>query len=61
MVANLTIGRKKYAHVEEEMLELMQDDINEFGPLARLYRERPKTEQEKRRQKHVLTFWTITV
>jgi hypothetical protein len=33
MVANLTIGRKKYAHVEEEMLELMQDDINEFGPL----------------------------
>ncbi len=27
----------------------MQDDINEFEPLARLYRERPKTEQEKRR------------
>lgn len=63
MVANLTIGRKKYAHVQEEMLqleaeitqireeliELMQDDINEFEPLARLYRERPKTEQEKRR------------
>ena len=27
----------------------MQDDINEFEPLAKLYKERPKTEQEKRR------------
>lgn len=63
MVANLTIGKKNYADVQEEMirlekeitqireelLELMQDDINEFQPLARLYKARPKTEQEKRR------------
>ncbi|MBQ6401001.1 MAG: cyclodeaminase/cyclohydrolase family protein [Firmicutes bacterium] len=62
MVASLTVGKKTYAAVEEEMqemiveiracqanlLELVEKDIEIFEPLSRLYRVHPKTKQEKR-------------
>lgn len=62
MVASLTVGKKKYADVEEEMqemiveiracqanlLELVEKDIEIFEPLSRLYQVHPRTKQEKR-------------
>lgn len=61
MVGSLTVGKKKYADVEEEMqemiaesrdiqahlLDLVQRDIDAFEPLSRLYSVHPETEQEK--------------
>lgn len=62
MVASLTVGKKKYAAVEEEMqemiveireiqkhlIELVQKDINTFEPLSKLYGVHPQTDKEKR-------------
>lgn len=61
MVGNLTIGKKKYAVVEEEIqacnvkaealrlrfLELIQADADSFAPLAAVYRLPSVTEEEK--------------
>jgi len=61
MVANLTIGKKKYAEVEEdvkvyltkleglrdEMLELIEADAKCFEPLAKAYSLPSSTEDEK--------------
>ena len=61
MVASLTVGKKKYADVEEEMqeliveirevqkhlIELVQKDIEAFEPLSKLYGVHPETMQEK--------------
>ena len=62
MVASLTVGKKKYADVEEDMqemiieireiqkhlIDLVQRDIETFEPLSKLYGVHPKTLQEKR-------------
>lgn len=62
MVASLTVGKKKYADVEEEMqemiieirdiqkslLELVEKDIESFEPLSKLYGVHPETAKEKR-------------
>lgn len=62
MVASLTVGKKKYADVEEEMeemiieirdvqkhlLELIQKDIEIFEPLSRLYGVHPESANEQR-------------
>lgn len=62
MVASLTVGKKKYADVEEEMeeliveireiqahlLELVEKDIETFEPLSKLYGIHPETAKEKR-------------
>ena len=62
MVASLTVGKKKYAAVEEEMeemiveirniqknlLELVEKDIETFEPLSKLYGVHPETPKEKR-------------
>ena len=62
MVASLTVGKKKYAGVEEEMqemiveirevqkhlIDLVQKDIDTFEPLSKLYGVHPETQQEKR-------------
>lgn len=61
MVANLTIGKKKYADREEELcvfrekayalqrelLELVERDARGFAPLAEAYRLPKETEEEK--------------
>ena len=61
MVGNLTIGKKKYASVEEEILacnvqaeklrlrflDLIQADGDSFAPLAAVYRLPSGTEEEK--------------
>lgn len=61
MVANLTVGKKKYGDVEEEMkhllswmkdlqrdfVELADQDAQVFAPLARCYSLPASTEQEK--------------
>ncbi len=65
MVASLTVGKKTYADVEEEMeemiveirevqanlLELVEKDIEVFEPLSRLYRVHPQTIHEKRQHR----------
>lgn len=62
MVASLTVGKKKYESVEEEMqemiveirdiqkhlIDLVQKDIDTFEPLSRLYGVRPETDKQKR-------------
>ena len=62
MVASLTVGKKKYAHVEDDMqelildirevqanlIELVEKDIEVFEPLSKLYGVRPQTKNEKR-------------
>lgn len=64
MVANLTVGKKKYAAVEadmlvmleklsvlrERLLELIDEDAAAFGPLAAAYR-MPKTTPEEQQAK----------
>lgn len=64
MVGNLTVGKKKYAAVEEEILhcneqaeklrlrflELIQADADCFSPLAAVYRMPSATEEEKSRK-----------
>lgn len=61
MVGSLTVGKKKYADVEEEvktamdeirgiqneLIALVQEDINLFEPLSKLYGLKPETEQER--------------
>ena len=61
MVASLTIGKKKYIGVEFEMqknideiykiqnelLDLVQQDIDNFEPLAQLYKKKASTPEEK--------------
>jgi formiminotetrahydrofolate cyclodeaminase len=61
MVANLTIGKKKYAEVEDEIRELLEElkesqeeflrladkDAEVFAPLARCYSLPSSTEEEK--------------
>lgn len=62
MVASLTVGKKKYADVEEDMQEmiveireiqqhllaLVEKDIETFEPLSKLYGVHPESEKEKR-------------
>ena len=62
MVASLTIGKKKFIAVEAEMqknieeiyklqnelLALVQKDIDNFEPLAQLYKRKGKTPEEKK-------------
>lgn len=62
MVASLTVGKKKYADVEEEMqemiveirdiqkhlIDLVERDIETFEPLSKLYGVHPETHKEKR-------------
>ena len=61
MVTNLTVGKKKYADVEEEILEIREkleqkkqdlvrmvdEDAEAFEPLAKAYRMPKETEEEK--------------
>jgi formiminotetrahydrofolate cyclodeaminase len=61
MVGNLTIGKKKYADVEEDILELLrkskalidrtnklvQDDAEVFEPLSKAYSLPSETEQQR--------------
>lgn len=65
MVANLTVGKEKYAAVEadmlvmleklsdlrERLLELVDEDADAFGPLAAAYR-MPKTTPEEQQAKN---------
>ncbi len=62
MVASLTVGKKKYAAVEEEMQEMIEEirsiqanllalvekDIEIFEPLSKLYGIHPETQKEQR-------------
>lgn len=68
MVANLTVGRKKYAAVEEEILAvrarleelrdalaaLVDRDAQAFEPLSRAYGLPRNTEEEKRQRDEVM-------
>lgn len=68
MVASLTIGRKKYADVEEEMtrlaaeadglreelMDLVQADIDIFRPLSELYGMKAETEEEKEKKAELM-------
>lgn len=68
MVGSLTVGKKKYAEVEEEikammetsaklqadLLELVQKDAECFEPLAAAYRMPKDTEEEKAEKERVL-------
>lgn len=68
MVGSLTIGKKKYAEVEEEMIALKEraDRIREellllvdrdaevFGPLSEAYRLPKETEEERRHKEEVM-------
>ena len=68
MVANLTIGKKKYADVEEEMKELLEQlqklqaafvtladrDAQVFAPLAQCYSLPSLTEEEKAYKEKVM-------
>ncbi len=68
MVGSLTVGKKKYAAVEEEMLRLMgeadslrqelldlvQQDIDIFKPLSELYGMKAETPEEKDRKAQLM-------
>lgn len=68
MVANLTVGKKKYAEVEEtmqqillkleelqkELLALADEDAKVFAPLAAAYSLPSSTEEEKREKERVM-------
>lgn len=68
MVGSLTVGKKKYAEVEEEikammetstkmqndLLELVQKDADGFEPLAAAYRMPKDTEEQKAEKARVL-------
>lgn len=68
MVANLTVGKKKYADVEEEILQVMEKleklreklirladaDAEAFAPLARAYGLPKNTEEEKQEKARVM-------
>nr|WP_027872181.1 cyclodeaminase/cyclohydrolase family protein [[Eubacterium] cellulosolvens] len=68
MVGNLTIGKKKYANVEEEIKglmeritrvqkdleELVQEDADSFAPLSAAYRMPTGTEEERAEKDRVM-------
>ena len=68
MVGSLTVGKKRYADVEQQMLEKMEmcrrlekeflrlsdEDARVFEPLSRAYRLPSSTEEEVRRKKEVM-------
>ncbi|MBR5336483.1 MAG: cyclodeaminase/cyclohydrolase family protein [Lachnospiraceae bacterium] len=68
MVANLTVGKKKYADVEEEikglrtkaeslreqLLILVQKDADNFEPLAKAYGMPKDTEEEKKAKAEIM-------
>lgn len=68
MVTNLTIGKKKYADVEEEITEIREkleqkeqdlirmvdEDAKAFEPLAKAYRMPKETEEEKAEKEKVM-------
>ena len=68
MVGHLTVGKKKYADVEDEMLkcmeetdalriellELVQADIDIFEPLSKLYGMKAETPEEKLKKDELL-------
>ncbi|KAA9014060.1 cyclodeaminase/cyclohydrolase family protein [Niallia endozanthoxylica] len=68
MVGNLTVGKKKYKEVEEDIIELLQKseavinnlkslvskDAEVFYPLSQAYRMPSSTEEEKKKKDEVL-------
>ena len=74
MVINLTLGKKKYADVEEEMKELLEqletlkaeflhladEDARGFAPLAAAYGLPGTTDEEKKRKAEVLEGHLLT-
>lgn len=74
MVINLTLGKKKYADVEEEMKELLEqletlkaeflhladEDARVFAPLAAAYGLPGSTDEEKKRKAEVLEGHLLT-
>ena len=68
MVTNLTVGQKKYADVEEEILEIREkleqkkqdlvrmvdEDAEAFEPLAKAYRMPKETEEEQAEKEKVM-------
>lgn len=68
MVTNLTVGKKKYADVEEEILEIREkleqkkqdlvrmvdEDAEAFEPLAKAYRMPKETEKEQAEKEKVM-------
>jgi len=68
MVGSLTIGKKKYADVEEEMhqlmaeaeglqqelIDLVQRDIDIFKPLSELYGMKAETDEQKMQKEQLL-------
>ena len=68
MVTNLTVGKKKYAAVEEEILEIREkleqkkqdlvrmvdEDAEAFEPLAKAYRMPKETEEEQAEKEKVM-------
>ena len=68
MVTNLTVGKKKYADVEEEILEIREkleqkkqdlvrmvdEDAEAFEPLAKAYRMPKETEEEQAQKEKVM-------
>lgn len=74
MVINLTLGKKKYAEVEEEMKELLEkletlkaeflhladEDARVFAPLAAAYGLPGNTEEEKKHKAEVLEGHLLT-
>ena len=68
MVANLTVGKKKYADVEEEMIEirsrlatlreelvvLTDEDAEAFEPLSRAYGLPKETQEQKEEKERVM-------
>lgn len=68
MVTNLTVGKKKYADVEEEILEIREkleqkkqdlvrmvdEDAEAFEPLAKAYRMPKETEKEEAEKEKVM-------
>ena len=68
MVGNLTVGKKKYADVEEELrglmeklevlrtdlLELVQEDARSYEPLSKAYGLPKETEEQKRYKDEVM-------
>ena len=68
MVTNLTVGKKKYADVEEEILEIREkleqkkqdlvrmvdEDAEAFEPLAKAYRMPKETEEEQAEKERVM-------
>ena len=75
MVINLTLGKKKYADVEEEMKELLEqletlkaeflhladEDARVFAPLAAAYGLPGTTDEEKKRKAEVLEGHQVTL